>query len=677
MSSLDLIKRFSQLFLPTVALVVAGIFVYGQDELDRQLSQTRSQDALFIGLGAGALTKRIEAVHSDIDYLAASPSLRVAINKPSPQHLAQLAEEFKIFSRSKGIYDQIRWIDEAGFERVRVDLTNDLPTLVAPEQLQYKGHRYYFTEASKLRPSEVFFSPLDLNIELDKIAIPYRPTLRVATPVADDAGQPRGIVILNYIGRDLLDAFIRETKSIAGRAMLVNRDGYWLKGITPDDEWGFMFNKPELSMATRFPVAWKYIDGADQGQVELEDGTWTWRTVYPRAIRQASNTGPIVPERYDWKAVSRLPASDLASAAKSVWLRLGALGALLAAGVAYGCWRLVLASAARTQAEKRLKQLNVDLEGMVASRTEALEASERRFRDVAHISADWIWEVDAEGRYLYASESVMELLGYRPAEILGKTAFDLMPPDEAVRVGAAFAEIAGARRPFRDLENIVLGKDGKAHITLTNGMPILGADGALLGYRGVDRDITAQRQLEKQIRQMAFIDGLTGLPNRRLFVDRLEIAQAASHRSGERGALLFLDLDNFKALNDYTGHEAGDLLLVEAAHRLQGCVREMDTVARLGGDEFLIILGGLDADSRRAVEQAGQIAEKIAAAMAVPYLLKMSDKTVEHQCTASIGATLFRGHAVDGEELMRRADAAMYEAKAAGKAAVRFFKDGH
>ncbi|MDP2822085.1 MAG: PAS domain S-box protein [Sulfuritalea sp.] len=129
----------------------------------------------------------------------------------------------------------------------------------------------------------------------------------------------------------------------------------------------------------------------------------------------------------------------------------------------------------------------------------ALRESERRFRDVADISADWIWEVDTAGRYTYASESVQALLGYAPDEIIGKTAFDLMPPDEALRVGEAFAAIVMREESFRDLENIVLDSAGGRHDTLTNGTPVRDAAGKVIGYRGVDRDITKRKQAEKTL----------------------------------------------------------------------------------------------------------------------------------------------------------------------------------
>lgn len=675
--------RFLGLYLANGLILAIGILVYGQGQIERQINQFRNQDAMAVGLGAGSLVGRVQAVSRDLSFLSATSHLRIAVDDPSAQHLADLAEDFKVFSGSKKIYDQIRWLDETGMERVRVDLKGGRPQVVPTEHLQDKSGRYYFTDAIKLRPGEVFISPLDLNVEQNRIEVPYKPMLRVATPVADSEGRVRGVVILNYLAEEMLDAFVQATAAIAGRAMLVDRSGYWLKSGTPDEEWGFMFKRPELSLAARYPAAWRHIGADDQGQVESADGIWTWQTIRPLLGGEVSSAGSAEalapsPDRvesreYVWKSMAHLPATTLAAIARTVWLNLAAYGALLFCALGYGCWKLVEVSSAGDRAKERLRQLNADLEATVDARTEELRLSEQRFRDVALISADWIWEVDGEGRYLYASESVRDCLGYSPEEVLGKTAFDLMPPAEAERVGAEFASIATARQPFRNLENVVLGKDGREHITLTNGMPILDPDGMLLGYRGVDRDVSAQRRLELQIQQMAYIDVLTGLPNRRLAVDRLDTALAASRRSRTHGALLFLDLDNFKPLNDLHGHEAGDLLLIEVARRLQGCVRETDTVARLGGDEFLVILGALDGDRESSVAKVAHVADKIATAIGEPCQMSLQGKTVEHRCSASIGAALFLGHELDRDEVLRRADKAMYEAKAAGQASFRFY----
>ncbi len=188
-------------------------------------------------------------------------------------------------------------------------------------------------------------------------------------------------------------------------------------------------------------------------------------------------------------------------------------------------------------------------------------------------------------------------------------------------------------------------------------------------------------QQREAVRQLAFYDPLTGLPNRRMLDDRLNQAMATSKRSGLFGALMFLDLDNFKPLNDTHGHGVGDLLLIEVAKRLTDCVREVDTVARIGGDEFVVMLSELDADKAKSTEQAAGVAEKVRLSLAAPYRLTVtqpgeSDTTVEHHCTASIGVVLFINHEASQIDLMKWADAAMYQAKDAGRNVVRFY-DSH
>lgn len=188
----------------------------------------------------------------------------------------------------------------------------------------------------------------------------------------------------------------------------------------------------------------------------------------------------------------------------------------------------------------------------------------------------------------------------------------------------------------------------------------------------------ALRESENQIRHLAFYDSLTQLANRRLLTDRLGQAMAASKRSGRYGAVMFLDLDNFKPLNDKHGHEVGDMLLVEVAHRLTSCVREVDTVARMGGDEFVVILTELNSDKDISNAQACVVAEKIRAALAEPYLLTCKpagdeEITVEHHCTASIGVALFINHQANQEDVLKWADNAMYQAKDSGRNMIRFF----
>lgn len=212
-------------------------------------------------------------------------------------------------------------------------------------------------------------------------------------------------------------------------------------------------------------------------------------------------------------------------------------------------------------------------------------------------------------------------------------------------------------------------KNGEIYPKWLTVSAVTGVDGVATHYVGLHFDITERKAAEDQIRHLAYYDPLTQLPNRRLLMDRLQHALASRLRSNREGALLFIDLDNFKTLNDTLGHAIGDLLLQQVAHRLESCVREGDTVARLGGDEFVVLLEGLSENIPEAAEQTEAIGGKIIVALNQPYQL------AAHEChsTPSIGATLFNGHQQAMDELMKQADIAMYQAKKAGRNTLRFF----
>jgi diguanylate cyclase (GGDEF)-like protein/PAS domain S-box-containing protein len=202
-------------------------------------------------------------------------------------------------------------------------------------------------------------------------------------------------------------------------------------------------------------------------------------------------------------------------------------------------------------------------------------------------------------------------------------------------------------------------------------------------YRGknlffsIIHDITLRQQSDEMMLSLAFRDHLTQLPNRRLFNDRLTQIMTACRRSGQHAALIMLDLDNFKPLNDEHGHSVGDLMLMSVSDRLNNCVRGIDTVARLGGDEFVVMLNELDRDPLAAKAQVAVVAEKIRAALSAPYTFNLADDgiaeaTVEHLCTASIGVMLFNGSEHNEDQIIKYTDDAMYEAKQAGRNQIRF-----
>ena len=224
-------------------------------------------------------------------------------------------------------------------------------------------------------------------------------------------------------------------------------------------------------------------------------------------------------------------------------------------------------------------------------------------------------------------------------------------------------------------------KNGEVYWAGSQIAPVKDSAGLVTHYVALCSDISDRKAMEQKIRQLAFYDALTGLPNRRLLADRLSQGLATSKRSGCCGALMFLDLDNFKPLNDAHGHGVGDSLLIEVARRLTACVREVDTVARFGGDEFVVLLGELDTSLCEPMEQAHSVAEKIRASLATPYSLRVDRQDespvvlVEHRCSASIGVVVFLGNEARQDEVLKWADAAMYQAKDAGRNSIRFYKE--
>jgi diguanylate cyclase (GGDEF)-like protein/PAS domain S-box-containing protein len=296
------------------------------------------------------------------------------------------------------------------------------------------------------------------------------------------------------------------------------------------------------------------------------------------------------------------------------------------------------------------------------------------FRLIAENLDGFVAILDHEGRRVYNSPSYTRLVGER--DIRGSSSFEEVHPDDRARVIKAFRETvaSGVGQP---LEYRFLRADGGVCLLESRSGVIRDAAGRCKQVVVVAQDITERRLAEARIHHLAFHDPLTQLANRLTLMDRLQQGMAASKRSGCHGALLFLDLDNFKSVNDRHGHAAGDLLLIEAATRLSGCVRAVDTVARFGGDEFVVLLSDLPAAATEACAQARQVAEKIRHALAQPYRLTIrqagqADTGIEHQCTASIGVALFMDHAASADDLLKWADAAMYQAKEAGRNRIAF-----
>ncbi|MHB1116965.1 diguanylate cyclase domain-containing protein [Sideroxydans sp.] len=313
-----------------------------------------------------------------------------------------------------------------------------------------------------------------------------------------------------------------------------------------------------------------------------------------------------------------------------------------------------------------------------------LSESEAKYRFLADNISDVIWVLNLRtNRWEYMSPSVEKLLGYSVEEVMPMPLEKTLTPAslESVRQwiaerSQAFLAEQSPRNYTEEVEQIR--RDGSTVWTEITAHFAYNIQGDLI-VLGLTRNISERKQAEEQIRNLAFYDPLTHLPNRRLLLDRFGLVIAACKRSKRYAALMFIDLDNFKPLNDEHGHDVGDLLLIEVAQRMTDCVREVDTVARFGGDEFVVMLNELSTDREASMQRASDIAEKIREALAEPHRLRVERQDsdpliVEHRCTASIGVVLFDRHCSSSEDLLRLADDAMYQAKESGRNQVRYLE---
>jgi len=358
-----------------------------------------------------------------------------------------------------------------------------------------------------------------------------------------------------------------------------------------------------------------------------------------------------------------------------------------------GAWVLARGVMDRGLAEEmRIRELNEQLEQRVLERTARLESAnqelnreiaersraeaELRIAAIAFDSQEGMMVTDAHGVILRVNRAFVEETGYSAEDVVGRkrtmltsgredAALDDAMWETVQRCGAWQGEVWDRR------------KNGEVYPVWLTISAVKGQGGLVTHYVATHIDITQRKAVEDQLHKLAFYDPLTQLPNRRLLLDRLGHVLAGSTRSRNQGAIMFIDLDNFKALNDTQGHDVGDRLLAEVAQRLKSSVRQGDTVARLGGDEFVVMVQDLAADSM-VVAQVEAVAEKILAALDCPYRLVFDAElgrrnALNYHCTASIGITLFGAHSTNVDELLKQADLAMYQAKDSGRNAIRFF----
>lgn len=318
------VKLFFLIFFITGG-VISGIlmsiyFSTTRDDLDR----LKEREMYAVTLQYQVIKEIFSSLTSDVHFLSKQNELKAYLDREDDTELTLIATEYKEFSQGKRIYDQVRFIDKTGMERVRVNYNSGTPVVVPLEKLQSKANRYYFEDCFALDRTEIFISPFDLNIEQGKIEQPLKPMIRIGTPVFDDHDQKRGVVLVNYFGSDLLERIKKLDRYSEGHSMLLNDKGYWLLSPYTDQEWGFMFQDEQKTLAMTDPIAWRKIMEGGQGSLETDQGIYSFRTVYPlenHALRSSdgastadgASTIQVGHDEYHWHVVSFIPTDMIVS----------------------------------------------------------------------------------------------------------------------------------------------------------------------------------------------------------------------------------------------------------------------------------------------------------------------------------------------------------------------------
>ncbi|HKK13537.1 MAG TPA: diguanylate cyclase, partial [Gammaproteobacteria bacterium] len=640
------LRRFLVLFLPVAvtAGAVFGAFHYQDIKGEHQAISLR--ETAGVDLARRSVSRDFDAVVSDLRVLAGRTDVRALAG--SPHDAAGAAR----VAGAKRLYDQVRYLDERGREVVRVDYNSGHPRVVPARQLQDKSARYYFRDARSLPAGGVYVSRFDLNVERGRVEQPPKPVIRFATPVTDLQGRKRGVLVLNYLGRRLIDNLRRALDSTPGIPMLLDEGGYWLYAPDGDLTWGFMQDHGRR-FSDLYPGAWRQISEQDSGQITNRLGMFSFATIYPLwevaafldGDPPATVRGPQgrTANTQFWKIVSHverdalgLPSYRRAETGLVIYLML------------IGLWSVASGQIARLRARDERSRELID-----------------RLSSVVEQTSDIVYITDPDGTIEYVNPSFERLTGYSRDQAVGRSAAILSAGEQDAEYYRNMWKTIRAGQSFQDVL-INHTRSGEVYYEQKTITPLRDTRGVIRHFVSTGKDITEQMVAQERLYHLAFHNPLTNLPNRNLFRDRLARAAVHANRTGRMVALMLLDLDEFKAVNDSLGHEAGDRLLEQVSERLRNCVRETDTVAHVGGDEFALILEDIEHG-----EQAVRVAEEIHRRFTEGFRVEGSEVFIG----IAVGIVLYPLDETGTDSLIRAADTAMYHAKALGRNRYAFYSE--
>jgi CheY-like chemotaxis protein/signal transduction histidine kinase len=391
----SILKTAFVIFVPLfIFLSGVWIFIYYMD-LTAETKIFKMKEKQIVEFQRNVIATDFTAIFSHLMFLSELNEFDAIFEGDGFSARRALSKEFLSASQKIEMYDQIRFLDEKGMEIVRVNYNNGLPIIVPENKLQNKGKRYYFKDAFQLGKGEIFVSPLDLNIERGKIEKPLKPMIRFGTPVFDRKGKKRGIVLLNYFGKILIEKLKKASENAPGKVMLLNSDGYWLHAPNPKDEWGFMYkDRKQKVFQNTYSKAWTNLSTAESGQFEISDGVFTFKTVFPLLEGWKSSTGSgeafapsekiVESQAYYWNIVSYLPLETIRS---RPWTRLQStflIYAVILVLLAMGSVTLAVGRVARRHDQVALMNMMEDLKEARQKAEEATRAKSDFLANMSH-----------------------------------------------------------------------------------------------------------------------------------------------------------------------------------------------------------------------------------------------------------------------------------------------------
>jgi len=572
-----MLKYLIKIFLPSFLVMscIFGYLLYVEIKSEEILIEA-TEEVGHINLQIKTIGETFGDLVSDLNYLSTHQLLQKLISNNPDDAKKYLEADLLSFSQNKKTYDQIRFIDKKGNEAIRINYNNGKPSIVPQELLRNKGDRYYFKQTISLDNNEIFISPLDLNMENGQVEVPHKPMIRFATPIYDKTGIKQGILILNYLGSALLDKIRSVATTAIGDVSLLNSSGYWFVSFSAENEWGFMFeDRKEKVYKTLFPEAWTTITGNESGQFYTEKGLFTFATVHPlqeinKAVSTSFNTtskknATLDKGGYIWKTVSRIPPEilnkrtmDLLSAYFQYFILFSLLIFIISLYFANMIFRTkqmhIKVIESRAQAEKS---------------KELFRKSEERLIDAQHIANLGSWELDIKNNQMTWSDGMFKIINIdrNKYEASYETLLNFIHPDDREYVKEKNIESINNKKQY-EVDYRLLMTDGEIKYIHHVCKIKINDEGLAFQAFGTIQDITKYKQAEDKITYMAQHDTLTDLSNRRLFAELSNLELNRAKRDKEELALLFIDIDGFKLVNDTLGHAIGDEVLQIIANQL-------------------------------------------------------------------------------------------------------------